>query len=383
VKDRDIVLRRVAAGEPLGGGYLFWSITAKCPNECGFCGQAALFEGSRELSDRGTIARVIEEAKAEGFRELILTGGEPMIHPDLEAFVAEARQRGVGVSVATSGAGGRRAATRLLACRPGRVALSIDSSDEAVHDQMRRRTGALREVRELLEALAEGGAMDLSIVTVVTRQNIEGLDGLVELARSHGVRHLALSLVLDPWGMSKRDLRPDSRALERYIFETIPRLIELAGASLRIRPNPVPVGASRLLSGPGEALAAYLRSERAAQHIRREVAFWSRGQYNAAFRRLYGCLLPLRDLMILPNGDVYPCSSPTALRPQNRLGNIAKESLAALRRGPALARFYADVQRQRCCAECQALSNSSDGSFLVLRCPELVADRLWTTLRGA
>lgn len=381
---REAVLRALRDGEPLAGGYLFWSITERCLNRCGFCGQQELFADRGRPVDRRLFARVIRAAAAGGLAELVLTGGEPGLHPDLEFFVQAGRESGMTVSVATSGAGGAGTAARLKAARPDRVAVSIDCAEANIHDGMRGRPGALRDALHVLRTLSDEGHSDLCIVTVITRDNIDRLQGLIPLAGRHRVLHLALSLVMDPWGLSRAALRPDRSSIERYLLDTLPQLLELSRGRVTLRPLPVPVEASRLLQQQDtDGLARYLRSPANREAISGEASLWAEGLYNAVFRERFGCPLPLRDVMIAPDGDVYPCSSPTALLPENRLGNIHTADLTDIRRNGKARQLVEQVDRRDCCAACQSLSNSSDGTYLVLRQPGSAPDTVWRKLRVA
>jgi radical SAM protein with 4Fe4S-binding SPASM domain len=163
------------------------------------------------------------------------------------------------------------------------------------------------------------------------------------------------------------------------VCETIPRLIALAGTDVVLRPLPVPLGAAPLLARAHE-LSGYLVEHRESNDLRSEIDLWASGQYNRAFLAEYGCLLPLRDLTVEPNGDVYPCSASTSFRPDHVVGNVRHASLAAIRRSGALRAFYRNVGRHDCCARCHASSNMSDGSYLVRTRPDAVPASLWPAL---
>lgn len=53
--------------------------------------------------ERRTVAGLIEEAKASGVRHAVVTGGEPMIFPQLPAICAGLREAGLHVTIETAG----------------------------------------------------------------------------------------------------------------------------------------------------------------------------------------------------------------------------------------------------------------------------------------
>lgn len=376
---RERVLEAVARGEPLKGGYLIWNLTDRCLNRCQFCQDESGRAETGAVVTRETFRRVAEEARDEGFRELFLSGGEPGLLAELPDLVSIARDSKLAVAMFTSGAGGKATLDRIVRARPLRVTVSIDAAAPAVHDRLRGRAGAYADACLAVRELSRCPGIQVDLHAVVTRDNADDLGGVVVLARRHGIRHLAVSLVLDAYGRDRAALRLTKPMMLRFVCETIPRLMELAGADVVVRPLPVPMGAVALLANPHE-LSGYLVQHRESTDLRDEIELWASGHYNRAFLAEYGCLLPLRDLTIEPNGDVYPCSASTAFRPDHVVGNVHQDSLATIRRSSTLRAFYRDLRQNDCCARCHACSNMSDGSYLVRSRPDAVPASLWPAL---
>jgi MoaA/NifB/PqqE/SkfB family radical SAM enzyme len=83
----------------------------RCPHSCAFCyysffdGGAEQFRGLRKASLRSTAdcLEIVREIARNGLDHLDITGGEPCVHPDLPAIVAEAARVGLAVRVITLG----------------------------------------------------------------------------------------------------------------------------------------------------------------------------------------------------------------------------------------------------------------------------------------
>src|SRR5204862_190469 len=84
--------------------WLLAELTYKCPLQCPYCSNPLDFAGSRFKHELTTDewSRVFREAKALGVLQLGLSGGEPLLRPDLESLVATAHQLGLYTSLITS-----------------------------------------------------------------------------------------------------------------------------------------------------------------------------------------------------------------------------------------------------------------------------------------
>lgn len=135
----------------------------------------------RELSvDR--VAALADEAAAEGFAELYLTGGEPFVRRDMTAVVAAAAERlpTVVLTNAMLFAGARRDALRELAALDGvAVQSSLDSATPAVHD-LQRGAGSWQRAVDGIRAAAAAG-LEVRVAMTETDANRGEGDAVREL----------------------------------------------------------------------------------------------------------------------------------------------------------------------------------------------------------
>src|SRR2546426_3516523 len=84
--------------------WLLAELTYRCPLQCPYCSNPLDFAGARFKTELTTEewCRVFREAKALGVLQLGLSGGEPLLRPDLETLVATARELGLYSSLITS-----------------------------------------------------------------------------------------------------------------------------------------------------------------------------------------------------------------------------------------------------------------------------------------
>ncbi len=113
--------------------YFRISVTDCCNMTCAFChneGQGPVGKGVAAALDVESIAWVAEIAFDEGFRKFKLTGGEPLIRPDICEVVSALRAVGIqDLSIITNGSLLARMASPLRDAGLGRVNVSLHSLD--------------------------------------------------------------------------------------------------------------------------------------------------------------------------------------------------------------------------------------------------------------
>ncbi len=121
---------------------------------------------------------------------LILTGGEPLLRPDLETLISRATELGMTVVLGTNGTLlTSERAFDLAQCGLSGVGISLDSVDSRFHDEFRGRDGAwLAAVRGL--TVAREADLDVQIHMTLTRRNISELSDVVRFTRDAGARAL-------------------------------------------------------------------------------------------------------------------------------------------------------------------------------------------------
>ncbi len=172
--------------EPLGNALrlVFWETTAGCNLTCRHCRRLDLAQDGLAPGDMNTETslRLIDSIVKFARPILVLSGGEPMIRPDIFELARYASDRGLPVALATNGTMiDGEVADRIVASGVRRVAISFDGSDAAVHDLFRGLPGSFDKAAEGFRALHERG-MSMQVNCTVARHNDHQLDEIVALA---------------------------------------------------------------------------------------------------------------------------------------------------------------------------------------------------------
>ncbi|NUP05634.1 MAG: GTP 3',8-cyclase MoaA [Polyangiaceae bacterium] len=172
------------------------SVTDRCDFACTYCRPSRSDGYVRERLDVKAWRVLVEGLVRAGVRRIRLTGGEPLIHPDvvriIETIVLAAEAAGVSrdeldLALTTNASQLARLAVPLAASGLRRVNVSIDTLDSERFRAITR-GGELEPVLEGIEAALRAGLRPLKLNTVVLRGvNDDELEPLVHFAWERGL----------------------------------------------------------------------------------------------------------------------------------------------------------------------------------------------------
>jgi len=250
-----------------------WNVTFRCPLRCPHCYIDASEGDNRAELDTTDALKVIDQIAGLGTRVLILSGGEPLMRADIFELAAYARQCGLHVSMGTSGILiDDEVAIRMKEAGIRKAAISLDSTDPAMHDRFRGLPGAWNRTVEGIRACLRQGIGVLVNITIL-RENYRQVAEIISFCEDLGVTEFQLFfLVPTGRGTEVDDISPE-------MYETIIHSVmdKTASGTVTIRPTCAP---------------QYTR-------IRAQL-----GMEQAAFP---GCLAGKLYCRIYPTGDVTPC----------------------------------------------------------------------------
>jgi len=186
-------------------------LTFDCNDHCVFCLDADAHDGTARARD--DVKRQILDGRRAGATRLILSGGEPTIHPDYVDFVRLGRMAGYPkIQTVTNG---RMFAyddflARCLDAGLSEITFSLHGPNARVHDALVGTRGAFEEeMKGLRNALARRDRTGLPVVNVdvvVNRANVRHLADMLRMLLGLGVREFDLLQVV-PFGRAFREGR--------------------------------------------------------------------------------------------------------------------------------------------------------------------------------
>jgi radical SAM protein with 4Fe4S-binding SPASM domain len=265
-----------------------WNLTRKCNLKCPHCYiNATTQELKNELTteeSKNLIDQICEVSRPL----LILSGGEPLLRPDVYELVRYGASKGLKMGLGSNGSLiDATAAKRLKDAGIETVSISLDSHIPEQHDEFRGVKGSWDKAVGAIKVLQENGVL-VQVNTTLTQQNYDQIDDIMSLAENIGVENFHLFfLVPTGRGVKIADISPAQ--YENMIKTTFAKV---AKHRLNVRPSCAP------------------QFMRIAKDMGLDMSRWIRG-----------CLAGLYYCRVYPNGDITPCPYLPI-----KLGNIREQS---------------------------------------------------------
>lgn len=175
-------------------------LTFDCNDRCIFCLDSDTHDG--RMRDPEEVKAQILDGRKKGADRLILSGGEPTIHPRYVDFIRLGRAAGYArIQTVTNGRmfSYREFLERCVDAGLGEITFSIHGADAKVHDALVGVKGAYDEEIAGLRHALEDGRPIVNIDVCVNRANVRHLPAMLEKYYAMGVREFDLLQII-PFG---------------------------------------------------------------------------------------------------------------------------------------------------------------------------------------
>ena len=269
-----------------------WNVTRECNMKCSHCYINAT---DKKLDNELTTkeAKVLMDQIYQVSRPLlILSGGEPLLRPDIFELIEYGSAKGLKMGLGSNGSLIDDAvAAKLKAAGIATVSISLDSNIAAQHDEFRGVSGAWEKAVNACKALRNNNVL-VQVNTTLTQQNYNQIDDIMSLAEGIGVENFHLFfLVPTGRGTKLTDISPQK--YEDMITNTFAKVSK---HRLNVRPSCAPQF-MRIAKGMGLDMRQWIR----------------------------GCIAGMYYCRIYPNGDVTPCPYLPI-----KLGNVREKSFSEI-----------------------------------------------------
>lgn len=346
-----------------------WSLSYGCNLHCRHCYQNASKPSHDELTLDEQLG-VVDELALAGVSLVVLSGGEPLINPNLSLLIERIRMRGMAVSIDSNGVlMNRHTVEQLKRLGVDSVEISLDSVHKEAHDRFRGLDGAFEKTLNAVELCSSAGIFT-TVATTSTALNYADSRELISLARSHGAKRVVF-FDLIPAGrgreveglhLSQRqllglmDLIREVRASEAYeVFTELPQFVVYSSSR---NGESVTDDPSRALSMERFTVSSFFDCT-GRDNIYRRFANY-----------LGGCPAGRLYCNIQPNGDVTPCmfmpDYPIAGNLRNQPFNEIWNSptFEALRKRELLKGKCRVCRFVTVCGGCRAKAAAYEGDYL-------------------
>jgi radical SAM protein with 4Fe4S-binding SPASM domain len=313
-----------------------WNVTRECNLKCNHCYiNATKKKLLNELSTqegKNLMDQICKVSKPL----LILSGGEPLLRPDIYELIKYGASKGLKMGLGSNGnlIDGMVAA-KLKEAGIATVSISLDSHIPAQHDEFRGVLGSWEKSVNACKELRKNNVL-VQVNTTLTQQNYDQIDDIMSLAEEIGVENFHLFfLVPTGRGTKMEDISPQK--YEDMITSTFSKV---AKHKLNVRPSCAPQF-MRIAKGMGLDMRQWIR----------------------------GCLAGLYYCRIYPNGDVTPCPYLPI-----KLGNVREKTFKeiwfdspifkALRNPDSLKGKCGTCEYRALCGGCRARAYGLSSNFI-------------------
>ena len=234
--------------------YMRISVTQACNFRCIYCQPNPSSQTASSLLTRDELVCICRQAVRLGITRFKITGGEPLLRPDVAQIVRDIKAiPGVGqVTLTTNGFLLKEKLEELAEAGLDGINISLDSLQETRFREMTRVDG-LHQVLEAIEESRKRFPTKLNVVLLKGINEEEWLD-FIRFGKEHGV--IVRFLEWMPLGGGKTEQTVDNRELIKLLREREPNLQKLKPKT------PIASDAEKQTFGNGPAEYYYLPQEK-------------------------------------------------------------------------------------------------------------------------
>ncbi len=291
-------------GKP-SGPVVIWNLTRRCNLTCKHCYALSADHAYPGELSTDEVFTVMDDLRAYRVPVLILSGGEPLLRPDLFEIAARAKAQGFYVALSTNGTLiDAPMAERIAQAGFEYVGISLDGLRDT-HDRFRRLSGAFDASLNALRLL-KARDVKLGLRFTMTALNAHDLPALLQLMRNEGIAkfyfsHLnyagrgnihrakdahfqatrdALDLLFDTAWQAAREGRPDEYVTGNNDADAV-YLLQWLQARL---PQWVPEVRQRLQAWGGNASGLHIANIDNLGEVHPDTMWWHHGLGNVRQR---------------------------------------------------------------------------------------------------
>ncbi|MEJ2683603.1 MAG: radical SAM protein [Candidatus Sulfobium sp.] len=332
--------------------WIAWEITRRCNLRCVHCRSSSEMEvkGHPDFT-KDEAFRVIDDIAGYAKPVVVLSGGEPLVRKDVFDIARHGTDRGLRMCLATNGTLVNQEVCEDIKSSGIRiVSLSLDGSDEAVHDDFRSQKGAFAGTMNAARLFRENG-IEFIINSSFTKRNQEEIPKVYRLAKKLGATAWYMFMIV-PTGrgeeiMNELISKEDYEEILDWHYD-----MEKEEDTMLVRPT----------CAPHYYRVVLQQSKKKGEKFNRRSLKFSTGGGK-------GCIAGQLICLIDVDGNVLPCS----YFPKPA-GNIREKSFREIWESSELFRELRDFRKYKgkcgsceyinVCGGCRARAYSIHGDYL-------------------
>ena len=196
-----------------------WEITDYCPLDCKHC---YLDKKNSKFISLNQIDKILSIISECGLRSIQITGGDPLLHPNLEYILNKILNFKIPIILLTSGFKYDFRTFKILKVlkevKNSAVRVSLDGNKK-IHNDIRKNSKAFENTINFIKNLKKYNIPCQVAVTAID-QNLNDFENLVELVKSLGVYYVEIGLLINKGNANKNKLKSqyDNKKISEFLF---------------------------------------------------------------------------------------------------------------------------------------------------------------------
>lgn len=311
--------------------YFFWECTLRCNLTCIHCGSDCYKTSEIKdmpLEDFLKVLDEIKEVYPPNKTIIVLTGGEPLLRPDIEECGRQFLERGFPWGMVSNGyALTEKKFAALVNNGMRSLTISLDGTRES-HNWLRNKEDSFDKAINAIQAVKNHPSLVFDVVTCVNQNNINELDEIKKLLIENGIKKWRLFTIF-----------PKGRAKDEPLLD--------------------------LKEGQLQQIMEFIVKTKKEGHIDPDFSCegFLGGWENEARKGFFFCRAGINIGSVLANGDISACPS---LRGDYIQGNIYKDKFMDIWENKFSVMRNREWTKNGKCSECKMYSYC-EGNGLHLR----------------
>lgn len=177
---------------------IYFYLTEGCNLKCRHCWLAPAYDEDGKkypTLDINLFESIIKQAKPMGLKSVRLTGGEPLLHPDIYRMLDVIKTEDLRLSMESNAVlMTEEIAEKIAQCKNPFVSVSLDGATSEAHEYVRGVEGSFQAAITGIKNLVNYGIRPQIIMTIM-KHNRPEIEDIIKLAKSIGAKSVKFNIV--------------------------------------------------------------------------------------------------------------------------------------------------------------------------------------------
>lgn len=164
-----------------------WELTTDCNLKCAFCHRYGNEPSLYNISGLDKTSLLLQE---KGITDVIISGGEPLLHPDIFVIMERLKSKGFHVDLCSNATLINESMIPKLKDSLREISISIDGFSHVRHEKMRGVEGCFNQTVEAVHLLIKSG-IEVHTTTVVDHLFVDKITVMTDFLVELGVKSMA------------------------------------------------------------------------------------------------------------------------------------------------------------------------------------------------